>query len=42
MRNQIKKIRSKRNLKKWNQIFSIDSGGIINYIIVKETNYENY
>ena len=41
MRNQ-KKIRSKRNLKKWKKIFSIDSGWIINYIIVKETNYENY
>lgn len=40
MRTQ-KKIRSKRNLKKWKQIFIIDSGWIINYIIVKETNYEN-
>ena len=41
MRNQ-KREDQKRNLKKWKQIFSIDSGGIINYIIVKETNYENY
>lgn len=28
--------------KNGNHIVTIDSGGIINYIIVKETNYENY